>query len=285
MNIGIVIPGFSDGEQDWCIPVYLNLVRTLAQSDSLRVFAMRYPLRRDQYTVYGAQVIALGGGSYTVGVGRVALIARTIAMIIRQHRIKPFDVLHAIWADETGFAACIAGRLIKVPVVVSVAGGELVGLPGYGLQSGRVSAWLVKQALILADCVTVPCQYAFDLLPSRQLTSPQPLSANRERFPEPIANRTAIVPLGVDPILFSPSSETRIENRLLAVGSLSNVKGHDKLLHALAQLPDLSLDIVGEGPLLSELSTLAETLGVAARVTFHGAVAHDALPRFYRSAA
>ena len=28
MNIGILIPGFSDGERDWCIPVYLNLVRT-----------------------------------------------------------------------------------------------------------------------------------------------------------------------------------------------------------------------------------------------------------------
>src|SRR5438270_179619 len=107
VNIGILIPGFSDGEQDWCIPVYLNLVRTLAQTDSVRVFALRYPPRRDHYAVYGAQVASMGGHSSTAGVQRWILLARTIQTVIRQHRIQAFDVLHAIWADETGFAACI----------------------------------------------------------------------------------------------------------------------------------------------------------------------------------
>src|SRR5258705_3059553 len=94
MNIGILIPGFSDGEQDWCIPVYLNLVRALAQSNSVRVFALRYPPRRDTYSVYNAQVYALGGGSSTAGVARWILLARTVVTIIRQHRVRPFDILH-----------------------------------------------------------------------------------------------------------------------------------------------------------------------------------------------
>src|SRR5689334_7691880 len=139
MKIGILIPGFSDGEQDWCIPVYLNLVRKLAQTDSVRVFALRYPPRRDRYAVYGAQVYTMGGHASMAGVQRWILLTRTVAAIVRQYRDQPFDVLHAIWGDETGFAACIAGKLIGLPVVVSVAGGELVGLPGYGLQSGRIS--------------------------------------------------------------------------------------------------------------------------------------------------
>src|ERR1700690_1685582 len=124
MNIGILIPGFSDGERDWCIPVYLNLVRALAQTDSVRVFALRYPPRQDSYSVYGAQVYALGGRSSTAGVARWFLLTRTVAAIVRQDRVQRFYVLHAIWADETGFAACIAGKLIGVPVVVSIAGGE-----------------------------------------------------------------------------------------------------------------------------------------------------------------
>src|SRR5258706_13290380 len=103
MNIGILIPGFSDGEKDWCIPVYLNLVRMLAQRDSVRVFALRYPPRRDAYQVYGAQVYAIGGRSHTAGVGRCLLLGRTLAAGVGQHRTRPFDVLHAIWADETGF--------------------------------------------------------------------------------------------------------------------------------------------------------------------------------------
>src|SRR5258708_26668803 len=172
MHIGSLIPGFSDGEQDWCIPVYLNLVRTLAQFDSVRVFALRYPPRPDSYSVYGAQVYALGGRSSTAGMARWILLARTVVAIIRQHPARPFDVLHAIWADETGFAACIAGKLIGVPVVVSIAGGELVALPGYGLKAGGVRGWLVKRGLALANRGTAPCAYAARLIP-QTITRPE----------------------------------------------------------------------------------------------------------------
>lgn len=270
MNIGILIPGFSDGEQDWCIPVYLNLVRTLAQSDLVRVFALRYPPRRTTYPVYGAQVFALGAGSSAAGVARWSLLARTLASVVRQHQVKPFDVLHAIWADETGFIASVAGRVLGVPVVVSVAGGELVSLPGYGLQAGRVSSWLVRQALSHADRVTAPCQYAADL--------------TRAAMPDPA--RLTVVPLGVDTQLFCVPAPDHRENRLLSVGSLTNVKGHDRLIDALSWLPaSIGLDIVGEGPLLSTLREQADRLGIADRVTLHGAVSHDQLPRFYQSAA
>ena len=269
MNIGILIPGFSDGERDWCIPVYLNLVRTLAQSDSVRVFALRYPPRRDSYSVFGAQVHAIGGNYRTAGLGRWLLLLRTIAEVLQQHRLQSFDVLHAIWADETGFAACVAGRLIAVPVVVSLAGGELARLPDYGLQSGRVTRWLVSQALACPDRVIAPCQHAADL-------------AQHTALPALRIARLEVVPLGVDTTLFTPVEGNK--KRLLAVGSLTPVKGHDQLLQALTRLPDIGLDIVGEGPLLSRLRDLASSLGVAERVTFHGGVAHDALPRFYQAA-
>src|SRR5450432_1945557 len=268
MNIGVLIPGFSDGEQDWCIPVYLNLVQALAQTDSVRVFALRYPPRRDSYSVYGAQVFTLGGRSSTAGIARWILLARTINAIVRQHHSQPFDVLHAIWADETGFVACVAGKLIGVPVVVSIAGGELVALPGYGLKSGRVSAWLVQRALVQANRLTAPCAYVASLIPPSV----------------PQLDRIEVVPLGIDPELFKPGSVTRAENRLLSVGSLTDVKGHDRIIRALAQLPGVHLDLVGEGPELDSLRTLAKSLGVDERVTFHGAVSHDALPVFYQGA-
>ena len=266
MNIGILIPGFSDGEADWCIPVYLNLVRCLAQDhqNTVRVFALRYPPRRDNYSVYGAKVYAIGGHSSTAGFRRWLLLARTVNTIIRQHRDQPFDVLHAIWADETGFAAWIAGRLLNIPVVVSIAGGELVALPGYGLQAGRVSRWLVGQALRRADCVTGPCRYAADLAQN--------------------IRQAEIVPLGVDTTMFTPKIPIT-ERRILAVGSLTNIKGQDRLLKAVCTLPDVFLEIAGEGPLLSELQRMAQTMGIAGRVKFHGAVAHDALPKLYQSAA
>lgn len=269
MNVGILIPGFSANEQDWCIPVYLNLVRRLAQGNNVRVFALRYPPRRDEYPVYGARVYAIGGRYDTAGIHRWRLLMRTIQQIVRQHRARPFDILHAIWADETGFAAWLAGRLLNVPVVVSVAGGELARLPGYGLQSGSISRWLVAQSLTRANVVIAPCRYAADLIASAGL---QP-------------HRLDIVPLGVDTELFSPLPVAPNANRLVAVGSLTRVKGHDRLLQALACLPGVELDIAGEGPLLPELQALAASLNIQDRVTFRGPVVHDNLPGVYRSAA
>ncbi len=266
MNIGILIPGFSDGERDWCIPVYLNLVRDLARTNAVRVFALRYPPRKDCYAVYGAQVFAIGGNYRMAGVQRWLLLTRTLASLIRQHRAQPFDVLHAIWADETGFLATWAGQLLRVPVVVSVAGGELATLPGYGLQTGRVTRWLVRQALTRADGVIAPCPYAADLV-------------RRMRLP---LKHLEIVPLGVDTALFTPKDNPK--TGLLSVGSLTHVKGHDQLLRALALIPEIGLDIVGDGPNLGSLRALAAALGLAERVTFHGAVTHDALPRYYQAA-
>jgi glycosyltransferase involved in cell wall biosynthesis len=60
------------------------------------------------------------------------------------------------------------------------------------------------------------------------------------------------------------------------------------LLRALAevvpQLPAVHLHLVGDGPLRPDLERLTAQVGLAGRVTFHGAVAHDRLPDYYRAA-
>jgi glycosyltransferase involved in cell wall biosynthesis len=61
------------------------------------------------------------------------------------------------------------------------------------------------------------------------------------------------------------------------------VKGHAVLLEALVGL-DATLDVVGGGPLEAELRERAAALGVAERVTFHGALGHDEVERLYAQA-
>lgn len=60
--------------------------------------------------------------------------------------------------------------------------------------------------------------------------------------------------------------------RVASIGTLKAQKRYEELLIAIAKLPsDTTLDLVGDGAQLEPLRRLADELGIAARVTFHGA--------------
>ena len=75
--------------------------------------------------------------------------------------------------------------------------------------------------------------------------------------------------------------------RLLFVGNCTRLKGLDHLIEALSLLWDvhLRLDVVGDVTLEpryhKSLARRAKSLGVTERVTFHGAISHELLGRFY----
>jgi hypothetical protein len=160
MRIALVTPGFSATENDWCIPVLLNLVRELARHHEVHVFTLRYPHHRLTYRVGGATVHAFGGAEIG-GFGRLRLLGRALLALRRQHQATPFDVVHGFWSDEPGFLAVTSGRVLRIPSLVSVMGGELVSLPDidYGGQTSGLNPLLTRFALRGAARVTVGSQY------------------------------------------------------------------------------------------------------------------------------
>ncbi|WP_182380365.1 glycosyltransferase [Nocardioides sp. WS12] len=82
--------------------------------------------------------------------------------------------------------------------------------------------------------------------------------------------RIEVIANGVDTDRFAPAAEPRDPATLLVVGRLARQKGQDVLLRALAELDDVRLDLVGDGPARTELESLAAELGVAERVRFLG---------------
>lgn len=276
MNIGILIPGFSANERDWCVPVYLDYIRELSRLHHVRVYPIRYPFTSEPYEVYGAQVYPFNGGSHTAGLLRWPLLRKVEQTIKRHHKERPFHVLHAIWADETGYLANRIGEDLGVPTVVSVAGGELVGyrMLDYGLQLGPVSSRLVYKALHDATVIVAPCRYStemtFGYLKYHEID--QPLRLHR-------------IPLGVDTKMFKlpPLDSGSRSREFLHVGSLTPVKRQDVLLHMIARMPGAHLDIVGDGKLRGQLEELAARLNITDRVIFHGDVRHDLLPAYYQT--
>ena len=87
------------------------------------------------------------------------------------------------------------------------------------------------------------------------------------------AGRYRVVPNALADDVFKPGKSGRSDAaRLLTVGRLDfGHKGIDILIDALARVEaPFRLDIVGEGPKQAEYARLAESLGVADRISFHG---------------
>ena len=82
--------------------------------------------------------------------------------------------------------------------------------------------------------------------------------------------KLSIVHCGVDVRLFPLRLHKGRGRRLLFVGRLAPVKGCLVLIEAIAQLSDVTLDIVGDGPSRPSLRERAAALGIADRVVFHG---------------
>lgn len=101
----------------------------------------------------------------------------------------------------------------------------------------------------------------------------------------PLRDKCVVIPLGVDAQRFVPPDRPFIgPPTLLFAGRLRYYKGLDTLLHALAELPGVTLNIVGDGPMLPALTALAQELGLSDRVCFLGEVDDDQLPGQYHRA-
>ncbi|MFS0795365.1 glycosyltransferase [Microbacterium sp. 1P10AE] len=121
---------------------------------------------------------------------------------------------------------------------------------------------------------------------TRAVTTPTRRAAD---FLESTIDITGVIPVscGIDRSNYTPDFEPRDANRILFVGRLTTEKGIDIVLRALAQLDpalNATFDIVGGGDQRRTLEQLAEQLGVADRVTFHGHASEEELRALYTRA-
>ena len=249
----------------------LALIERLARRHRVLVIALDQEPEPCEYSLLGANVINLGLTSQSRIIKWTSRLKRVLSAL-RSLRER-VDVLHAFWAHPSGTLAVAAGVLLRVPVVVSIGGGELVWLPEirYGGQGSVRNRVAISTALRLAKAVSAGSAYSLG-----------PLAEIR---------RDSIwLPLGVDPNMFGGQIErsTSPPWRLLQVAHINEVKDQTTLLRAMRLILDagfdVRLDCIGGNTLGIRLQSLADELGIKHAVRFHGFRPLDEIVTFYREA-
>ncbi len=113
-------------------------------------------------------------------------------------------------------------------------------------------------------------------------------SWTKNRLAELGIGKTTVVLGGVDTERFQPVDRQAVREQIgwdcqaeivVCAGRLVVKKNIDLAIGALAQLPDVEMKIIGDGPARDSLESVAYASGVAERVSFLGSVPHALLPR------
>lgn len=170
---------------------------------------------------------------------------------------RRYDVLHAHFGP-VGNSFRFTRQWWHAPLVVSFHGYDFSTLPR---KEGRN---MYHKLFETADVFTVNSAYT-----RRQLEA---LGCPEQKL--------RLLPVGLDPDRFPFRERTLMPGeplRILSVGRLVEIKGHEYVVRAMAklrrQIPALHYDIVGEGPLRSRLESLVAELDLQNTVTLHGALA------------
>ena len=215
MRLALVTPGGVDESgTEHVIPAFLWLIERLARRHDVHVFALFQEPRPRDWRLLGAQVHNVG----SVGARRLRF-QRAFAC---EHRVAPFDLVHALFGGSA-LHALPAGMRFGIPVVTHLTGGELVRLPevAYGEQRSVGGRVRMRAIATLSSAVSVGTTYM------QRLASDLGISAR-------------LVPLGVALDRWRPmeprSRDTSRPVRLLVVADIRPVKDHRTLLEAAALL-------------------------------------------------
>ncbi|UXH80926.1 glycosyltransferase family 4 protein [Roseateles amylovorans] len=180
-----------------------------------------------------------------------------------------FDLIDAHYFYPDGVAAVMVARALNKPVVITARGTDINLIPQYDFPRK-----LILQAAQRANAQITVCAALKDELVA--------LGAD--------ASKVQVLRNGVDLTLFHPGGREEARQSLglaagrftlASVGHLIERKGHELVIGALAELPEVDLLIAGAGPEEGALRRLAATLGVQARVRFLGAVPQARLREVY----
>lgn len=251
----LLTPGFPAHENDsTCLPAQQNFIKAFNQLQPhtrLIIVSFQYPFKSSVYHWHGNMVFALGGKNKN-GVMRRLLWQRAGTLLKELQQQYRICGLLSFWCDECALLAARFSNKYHVP--------HYCWLLGQDAKKGNRYVSKVaggKNAFIaLSDFISRSFMDHYHIQPA------------------------ATVPLGVEPAQFT-AAITEKDIDLLAAGSLIPLKQFDVFIRVAGfiktMFPQLNIVLCGDGPELEHLKAMAMQQGIAANISFTGALPHNDL--------
>ena len=231
--------------------------------DGIEVMRFHYAPPSLETLAYTGTMAEQVRDSWSARLSLGSLLGAGFWRVLREQRRVAPRLLHAHWWFPAGVVAAATSRLSGVPFVTTMHGSD-VRLARSTAGAAKGLGWVMRAAHATTTVSRWLADEAHAMTPDLPAPRVSPMPAATE--------------------LFTPGG-TRAADRLLFVGRLNAQKGIDLLLRALAAMrARAQLDVVGDGPDAESMRALASSLGIADRITWHGALPQTALPDLYRRA-
>ena len=264
-DIRVVVSTWGQGECELLFrPYYVHVLNILRAIKWRLLQKSNQTINRNKVwevfnpTLYWSHRLPLGGASSLVGVNRKNFI-------LAEKTFGKIDLIHAHVSYPGGYIATILAEEFGIPYVLTehMSPFPFPPLMYKGKPLPEISQTIAKAAKSIAVSPSL----------AKRIAS--------FGYPAPV-----IIPNVVDERRFSLGEPTQDKFVFFTLCRLTDQKGVDHLLEAIAfwnpSADHFEFRIGGDGPMRATYQAMAESLGVADRVKWLGAVSREDAPRLFR---
>ncbi len=242
-HILFLTPGFPKDEKDTrCIPALHLFLQELNRLDivDISIITFDYPYKKGSYTWNGLTINAIGGKNKGGGF-KLINWQKVIRLAKKIHKENAIDQVHSFWLNDCSVVGNRISKKIKIPHSCTLMGQDV-------LPSNR----FFNQIKPLPKLITLS-------------------KYHEEQLQNNFSIRSSItIPWGIEKLT---STHVKIVD-VIGVGNLNEVKNFTKFLSIIqlikASVPDILVQIVGEGEQYHHLLQLTKKMELDQNVQFLG---------------
>jgi glycosyltransferase involved in cell wall biosynthesis len=266
--IAVIVPGGIGIDDN--IPVLLELLCRLARSFDVTIYSFS---EMDPHPSLASNFCTVHCAPRKLNYFFLKALYH-IWKIRHDHAIKHFSIIHGFWIMLQGIVAVVSGKLLNVPSIVTLPGGDITYIPTikYGSLSNPIKRSLASWCINQASRIVTLTRFQQTLISENGISS----------------KHISVIPFGIDVSKFKyhphPFSQPL---QLIYIGNLNLVKDPwilIKTFHALTKNSACRLTVIGSDVLNGQVQGFARDLGVEDHIRWMGKLRYEEIPSQLSSA-